>query len=89
VGTQGYSPIQDHVVDRFVIGDETLSRPSSAASPLPFACTVNSFILCPLLGNVGSHEDLTSGLPGHQAKNGFLAVARNRCRGGPHLADPG
>jgi hypothetical protein len=53
-----------------VIGDETESstRLFIRRHSFVFSTIVNSFILNPLMGNIGSHEDLTSGRPGLQAK---------------------
>jgi hypothetical protein len=53
-----------------VIGELTLSRTSDfiRRHSVALSTTVNSFILCLLLGNIGSHDDLTSGRQGQQAK---------------------
>src|ERR1035441_4434616 len=63
---------------RFVIGDETESstRLFIRRHSFVFSTTVNSFILCLLLGNIGSHEDLTSGQRRQQAKR-LLGLANN------------
>src|ERR1039457_1552632 len=55
---------------RLVIGDDTESstRLFIRRHSFVFSTIVNSFILNPLMGNIGSHEDLTSGRPGLQAK---------------------
>src|ERR1019366_2476401 len=57
---------------RLVIGEETLSRTRAfnlRQSAALFANAI-SFISVLLLGHIGSHMDLTSVWPGHQAKLG-------------------
>src|ERR1017187_4130207 len=57
---------------RLVIGEETLSRTRAfnlRQSAALFATAI-SFISVLLMGHIGSHMDLTSGWPGHQAKLG-------------------
>src|ERR1017187_6798462 len=57
---------------RLVIGEETLSRTrvfNLRQSAALFANAI-SFISVLLMGHIGSHMDLTSGWPGHQAKLG-------------------
>ena len=60
---------------RLVIGDETESstRPFIRRHSFVFSTTVNSFILNPLMGNIGSHADLTSGRRDRQVKGARIA----------------
>ena len=68
---------------RFVIGDETLSstRAFILRHSVALSTTVNSFILCLLLVNIGSHSDLTSQRWGQQElSSGSLAFAGRQSR---------
>jgi ParB-like chromosome segregation protein Spo0J len=47
--------------------EDLLTLPDNGHS-VALSTTVNSFILNPLMGNIGSHEDLTSERQGQQAK---------------------
>src|ERR1022692_4367146 len=47
--------------------EDLLTLPDNGHS-VTLSTTVNSFILNPLMGNIGSHEDLTSERQGQQAK---------------------
>src|ERR1017187_4492815 len=53
----------------FVMGDltESSTRPFIRRHSFALSTTVNSFILNPLMGNIGSHEDLTSGRSEHSS----------------------
>src|ERR1017187_4747371 len=59
--------------------EDLLTLPDNGHSGA-LSTTVNSFILNPLMGNIGSHEDLTSERQGQQAKE-----ADSRCRAGSSL----
>jgi len=58
-----------------VLGDAMLSRTRLfiRRHSVALSTTVNSLILNPLMVNIGSHEDLTSGRQGQRAKAAELA----------------
>jgi hypothetical protein len=63
-------------VTRFVIGEETLSSTSIFSlrqSAARFANTISFIFQSLLMGNIGSHVNITSGRQRHQAKNEALA----------------
>src|ERR1039457_2252783 len=61
----------------FVMGDltESSTRPFIRRHSFALSTTVNSFILNPLMGNIGSHEDITSG-PRGQGFNRLISQVR-------------